>query len=101
MDHFDEKASDGEMNVEQTKIAASLSQELIERIDASLLSLVVAHNRKVARVVGTVMMDETLRIPGLPDLFYRDRVKLLVEKGLVVADGNLDYMRFSEVRLPG
>lgn len=88
------------MDAEQSQVAASLSPELIERIDARLLSLVIGRNRKVARVVGAVMSDKALRVPGLPDLFYRDRVKLLVEKGLVVAEGNLDYMRYSEVRLP-
>lgn len=100
MSIIDDDSPDGEMNAAQAKAAASLSLELVERIDACLLSLVVSHNRKVARVVGSAMLDEALRVPGLPDLFYRDRVRLLVQKGLVVAEGNLDYMRYSEVRLP-
>lgn len=100
MSCIEDDPSDGEMDAEQSQVAASLSPELIERIDARLLSLVIGRNRKVARVVGAVMSDKALRVPGLPDLFYRDRVKLLVEKGLVVAEGNLDYMRYSEVRLP-
>lgn len=99
MSHIDDDPPDGEMTPEQAKLAASLSPELIERIDACLLSFVIERNRKVARVVASAMMDKTLSVPSLPDLFYRDRVKLLVEKGLVVADGNLDYMRYSEVRL--
>lgn len=100
MSHIDDDPPDGEMTPEQATVAASLSPELIGKIDACLLSFVIEHNRKVARVVGSAMMDKTLRAPGLPDLFYRDRVKVLVEKGLVVADGNLEYMRYSEVRLP-
>lgn len=100
MNHIDDDPPDGEMTPEQATVAASLSPELIEKIDACLLSFVIEHNRKVARVVGSAMMDKTLRVPSLPDLFYRDRVKALVEKGLVVADGNLEYMRYSEVRLP-
>ena len=100
MAHIDEDPPDGEMSAEQAQLAASLSFELVERIDACLLSLVASRNRKVAMIVGLAMMDKTLRVPGLPDLFYRDRVKLLVKRGLVVAEGNLDYMRYSEVRLP-
>ncbi len=100
MGNFDEDPPDGELNAEQARVAASLSPELVERIDACLLSYVVVYNRKVARVVGSAMMKRELRVPGLPDLFYRDRVKLLVEKGLVVSEGNLEYMRYSEVRLP-
>ena len=100
MSHIDDDPSDGEMTAEQTKVAASLSAELIDRIDARLLSLIVNRNRKVARIVGSAMMDETLRVPGLPDLFYRNRVKCLVKNGFVVADGDLDDMRYSEVRLP-
>ena len=100
MSHLDDDPSDGEMTAEQTKVAASLSAELIDRIDARLLSLIVNRNRKVARIVGSAMMDETLRVPGLPDLFYRNSVKCLVKNGFVVADGDLDDMRYSEVRLP-
>jgi len=37
---------------------------------------------------------------GLPDLYYAQRVKSLVSRGLLIAEGNLDYMRYSEVRLP-
>jgi len=46
------------------------------------------------------MMDPEVRVPGLPDLYYANRVRVLVERGLLVAEGNLDYMRYSEVRLP-
>ncbi|WP_394790982.1 DUF3658 domain-containing protein [Rhodoferax sp.] len=99
MNDVDQYPPDGEMSPEQTRVAASLSPELIERIDACLLSFVVDYNRKVARVVGSTMMDKNLRVPGLPDLFYRDRVKVLVEKDLIVSEGNLEYMRYSEVRL--
>ena len=46
------------------------------------------------------MMDDSLRIAGLPDLYYAQRVKLLVESGALLSESNLDYMRYSEVRLP-
>lgn len=76
MSHLDDDPSDGEMTAEQTKVAASLSAELIDRIDARLLSLIVNRNRKVARIVGSAMMDEILRVPGLPDLFLPKQGKM-------------------------
>ena len=51
-------------------------------------------------VVGLAMMHDHIRIHGLPDIYYAQRIKQLVRDGAVVAEGNLDFMRFSEVRLP-
>ena len=51
-------------------------------------------------LVGLTMRDPTLRVPGLSDLFYAERVKVLVVTGALIADGNLDYVRYSEVRRP-
>ena len=45
-------------------------------------------------------MDAALRIPNLPDIFYSQRVRKLVELGFLESEGNLDFMCFSEVRLP-
>ena len=53
----------------------------------------------VAVIVGLAMMEPSARVPGLPDLYYAQRVKSLVEKGLLLAEGNLSSMRYSEVRL--
>ncbi len=91
---------DGPMSSEQRAVADSLSAEMVAMIDAALLSHAKATERKVAMVVGMTMGDPAVRVPGLPDLFYAERVKALVAKGLLVAEGNLDYMRYSEVRLP-
>lgn len=96
----DFEAPDGPMSPEQRAIADSLSADMVEKIDAALLSQAKERNRKVAMIVGMTMMDKKLCVPGLPDLYYAERVKKLVEKGLLVAEGNLDYMRYSEVRLP-
>jgi len=100
VDEFDEFASDPPMSPEQATIAASLSPEFVAKIDQVILSHALPRNRKVAMMVGLTMRDRSVRVPGLPDLFYAQRVKALVAKGLLVAEGNLDYMRYSEVRLP-
>jgi hypothetical protein len=87
------------MTPEQAAVAASLSQEMVAKIDAALLSHARVRERKVAMLVGLTMMDPTVGVPGLPDRFYAQRVRVLVERGLLIAEGNLDYMRYSEVRL--
>jgi hypothetical protein len=91
---------DPPMSPEQAQVAASLSSEFVERIDAELLSHAKRHSRKVAMLVGLAMSNPAVRVPGLPDLFYAQRVRALVEKGALVAEGNLAYMGYSEVRLP-
>jgi hypothetical protein len=100
MSHIDDDPPDGEMTSEEARVAASLSPAMVQQIDDCLLSHAKLRERKVAMIVGLAMMDKTLRVPGLPDLFYRDRVKSLVDRGLLLAEGNLEYMRYSEVRLP-
>jgi len=44
-------------------------------------------------------MNESTHVPGIPDIYYANRVRALVEAGRLESQGNLDYMRFSEVRL--
>jgi len=98
---FDHVGSpDGPMSAEEEAIAALLSQQMVEKIDKALLSHAKLRGRKVAVLVGLTMMDPEVRVPGLPDLYYANRVRVLVERGLLVAEGDLDYMRYSEVRLP-
>jgi hypothetical protein len=96
----DELTPDPPLNPEQAKVAASLSPEFVARIDAELLSHAKPRNRKVAMLVGMAMGNSQVRVPGLPDIFYALRVRELVAKGELVAEGNLNFMRFSEVRLP-
>jgi hypothetical protein len=96
----DRDPPDGPMTPDEEAVASKLSPEMVRSIDAALLSHARTRERKVAMIVGSAMMDPNVRVPGLPDLYYAQRVKLLVQRGLLVAEGNLDYMRYSEVRLP-
>jgi hypothetical protein len=88
------------MTPQQQALADSLSPDFVARVDAALLSHATTKNRKVAMLVGLTMGDQALRVPGLPDVFYAQRVEALVARGLLIAEGNLEYMRYSEVRLP-
>ena len=40
------------------------------------------------------------RFPNIPDIYYAQRVRRLVAVGELESQGNLEYMRYSEVRLP-
>jgi len=88
------------MTAEQAALVASLSAAEIEAIDRALLANTLERWRKVAMVVGKTMMELEDRRPGIPDTFYAQRVRNLVEIGSLESQGNLAYMRFSEVRLP-
>lgn len=55
--------------------------------------------RKAARVIGLAMSDESLRATEFSDTFYLARIKALVEAGVLEAGGDIEQMRFSEVRL--
>jgi uncharacterized protein DUF3658 len=96
----DEFVPDPPLSSEEARVAASLSKDLIERIDAELLEHARRQSRKVAMLVGLAMSNPSVRVPGLPDLYYAQRVRLLVAKGALLSEGNLDFMRYSEVRLP-
>ena len=72
----------------------------LERIDKHLLSEASHSWRKVARVVGRTMDALHDEFPGIPDVFYSHRIKHLVKSAALEAAGNLDRMRFCEVRLP-
>jgi hypothetical protein len=67
--------------------------------DECILSNISHHWRKTAKVVALTMGDIGANF-RLPDVFYSGRIKNLAAAGLIEAAGNLNRMRFSEVRLP-
>jgi hypothetical protein len=90
---------DGPLSAEQAQAVAQLSPEQIAAIDQALLAHADRRWRKVAYLVGSAMMHSE-RARGIPDIFYAQRVAHLVASGLLQSAGNLEYMRYSEVRLP-
>lgn len=91
---------DPPLTPEQEAKVAQLTESAIEAIDNTLMSNAKNQWRKVAMVVGVTMNHLQDRVRGIPDLFYAQRVRKLVEAGRLESQGNLAYMRFSEVRLP-
>ena len=92
---------DGVLTPDQVKLVEQLTDAEIQAIDNALLANTCEKWRKVARVVGTTMMKLPSRVEGIPDVYYSQRVQSLVKDGLLESQGNLSYMRYSEVRRPG
>ena len=55
---------------------------------------------KVACIVGMTIGGLSEKFPNIPDVYYAQRVRRLVAVGELESQGNLEYMRYSEVRLP-
>jgi hypothetical protein len=83
---------------EQSAVAA-LSESQLKDLDNTLLANTHDRWRKVAMVVSRAM-DSADKWPGVPDSYYAERVRGLVSSGHLESQGNLLYMRFSEVRRP-
>ncbi len=92
--------NDPPLTQEQLKLVSNLSEAELSYIDSTLLSNVSSQWRKVARVIGTTMSEQDNKIKGVPDIFYSQRLSRLVTKGILQSQGNLQAMRYSEVRLP-
>jgi hypothetical protein len=95
---FDGLHPDPPLSAEQEKVIGALSQSQIDTVDRAILSNSVTHWRKVVRVVSSAMAQVGQTLPGVPDLFYAERVRKLVERGALDAQGDLRRMRYSEVR---
>lgn len=91
---------DGPLTAEQAVHVSRLKQDDLWEIDRVLLAQAAPTWRTVARVVGMTIGELSERFPNIPDVYYAQRVRRLVAVGELESQGNLEYMRYSEVRLP-
>lgn len=96
-----EPQEDRPLDADEQARAAKLTDSDLRVIDECILSHVTHRYQKTARMVALTMMELRDRFPVLPDVFYSGRIKLLAGRGVIESVGNLNRMRFSEVRLPG
>lgn len=81
-------------------MVAKLTDADLQVIDAAILASSSNHWLKVAPVVWHTEKALSDRYPGLSYIFYAQRLIRLAEDGRLESQGNLEYMRFSEVRIP-
>ena len=79
---------------------AKLNRQEADEIDEAVLSCALPRWQKVAVIVGCVMDKVSVKYPQFSDSFYAERVRALAEQGRLESQGDLSYMRFSEVKLP-
>ena len=96
----DELEPDPPLSPEELHAVSALGAGELAEVDRALLRHATARWRKVAFVVASAMSDSACEEVKLPDIFFAQRVRELVNLGALEASGNLGYMRFSEVRLP-
>ena len=73
----------------------------VDDLDAAISSHVRERWRKAAMVASRAMKDCGLGLSGRQFGIVVARVRALVARGRLVAQGNLGRPRFSEVRRPG
>lgn len=92
--------ADPTLDTAALKLIAALRPEQVQAIDSALMHAADRNWRKVAFVIGTVMGTLPEQVPGIPDVFYAQRVAALVAQGRLESQGYLSRMRYGEVRLP-
>jgi hypothetical protein len=91
---------DTQLEPDEQQVVHRLPPDVVRRIDEALLADCSTHARKVARIVGTAWKALRDDLDDVPLGFYVQRVQAIVAAGRLESAGDLDYMRFSEVRLP-
>jgi pimeloyl-ACP methyl ester carboxylesterase len=90
---------DPPLDLEQSLRVSKLRQEDLLEMDRVLLAQAAPSFRKVARIVAGAIGELSARLPDVPDVYYAQRVRSLVAAGKLESQGNLMFMRYSEVRL--
>ena len=88
------------MSPEEAAAFALLRKEEVKDIDDAILSCATAHWQKVARMVSLAEKKLGSKYPQFSYILYAERIRQLAEEGRLESQGDLSFMRFSEVRLP-
>jgi hypothetical protein len=88
------------LSLEEQSAVEKLTDADLQVIDAAILANASTHWLKVARVLTSTEKTLNDRYPGVSYIFYAQRLIHLAEEGRLESQGNLEYMRFSEVRIP-
>jgi Protein of unknown function len=89
------------LTAKEQSAVAKLSDMDLKVVDAEILANSAHHWLNVTRVVLPTVNRLSDRYPDLSYIFYAQRLIHLVAHGRLEAKGDLEQMRFSEVRIPG
>ena len=95
-----EPLPDTYLSAEEQETASSLTLAHMQALDSALVAGTVSTWRSVSRVVGDALVTLQGQLPALPLGICIRRVQGLVSEGRLEAQGNIQFMRLSEVRLP-
>ena len=84
---------------EEAAAFARLHASEVEAIDEAILSCATLHWRKVAMMVSLAEKKLGTKYPQFSYSFYAERIRTLAKEMRLESQGDLSYMRFSEVRL--
>lgn len=79
---------------------SKLTDADLQIIDSAIMTNSSNRWQKVAWVVWQTEKALSGGYPGLSYIFYALRLIQLVDEGHLESQGDLEYMRFSEVRIP-
>lgn len=88
------------LSAEEASAVAQLSSADVKCIDATILSCALTRWQKVAMVVSHAAKKLETKYSQLSDIYYAVRIQDMAARGRLESQGNLAYLRFSEVRLP-
>lgn len=91
---------DHKFDANDLRAIGALSATDLEVIDHALMAACKPRWLKLAMVVGEAIHACPEKYHDVPDISYSQRVRELVNSGQLESQGNLFFMRFSEVRLP-
>ena len=91
---------DDPVSPEEAAAFARLRTGQVKDIDDAILSCADPHWQKLAMMVSLAKEKLRTKYPQFSISLYAERIRLLAEQGRLESQGDLSYMRFSEVRLP-
>ena len=95
-----EERDDSPMGPDDYGIIDTLTVDMLNELDAALLSQASATPKKIAKIISHVICNSPAHVPGVGDLFYLDRVGLLIESGALIFAGDLNNPIKGQVTLP-
>ena len=90
---------DPELTEAQRSLVNKLTESQLAEIDRALLDNVSSRYQKMAKIVGVTMSGLENRVPGIPDIFYAERLREFIRSGEIEAEGHTLSMRYCELRM--